>query len=187
MHLVIAKILALGVVNCLGTENGTPANWLNGMGVWLVGYRQSPGGVCAHLEMNWSVPSMKIVAITCRIFLGLLFVVFGANGLHPFMPMQMPPPGPVLDWMTVMMNSHWLQVISFFELLGGLLVLAGGTLPLGLCILCPITINIWCFHMLLAGGHGTGPAIFATVLELILIYSYRASFGTILSAKQKPV
>lgn len=36
---------------------------------------------------------MKIVALICRILLGLMFVVFGANILHPFMPMQMPPAG----------------------------------------------------------------------------------------------
>jgi putative oxidoreductase len=130
---------------------------------------------------------MKIVALTCRIFLGLLFVVFGANGLHPFMPTPPIPPGPMLDWMNIMMNSHWLTVVAFFQVVGGLLVLAGGTLPLGLCILCPITINIWCFHMLLTAGRGTGPAIFATILELLLIYYYRASFAGILTVKAKPV
>ena len=35
---------------------------------------------------------MRIVVLIARILLGLTFVVFGANGLHPF-PTMPPPPG----------------------------------------------------------------------------------------------
>jgi len=132
---------------------------------------------------------MKLIPLVCRILLGLLFVVFGANGLHPFLPMGgMPPAGtPIGDWTNIMMASHWSQIVAFLQVVGGLLVLFGGTLPLGLMLLCPITFNIICFHMCLAGGQQVGMGIFTAVLELLLIYYYRASFAGILTTKAKPV
>lgn len=129
---------------------------------------------------------MKYLTIFCRILLGALFVFSGANILHPFGKMPAPPPGLVADYTNVMMASHWMKVIGVLQLLGGLLVLIGGTLPLGLCILCPITVNILCFHILLAGGGGIAGGAMATVFELVLLYAYRASFAGIFSVREKP-
>ena len=131
---------------------------------------------------------MKIVALIARILLGLAFVVFGANILHPFMPMGPLPPADSLigKFTAVMMGSGWMKVVGLGQLLGGLLVLAGGTLPLGLCILCPITVNILCFHALLTRGEGIVPGLVTGLLELVLIYAYRSSFAGILSVSQKP-
>jgi hypothetical protein len=47
-------------------------------------------------------------------------------------------------------------------------------------------VNILSFHAFLAGGEGIAMGLFATVLELVLIYAYRASFAGVLSASQKP-
>ena len=131
---------------------------------------------------------MKIVALICRILLGLMFVVFGDNLMHPFLPMDsMPPAGsPPAQFMGVMMSTGWMHHIGFFQFLGGLLVLIGGTAPLGLVILGPILVNILTFHALLAGGHGIGLGLFATLLEIILIYAYRANFAGIFTYKAKP-
>jgi putative oxidoreductase len=131
---------------------------------------------------------MKIVAILCRILLGLLFVVFGLNGFLNFIPMgAMPPAGsPPAQFMGVMGPSGWLHFVSAMQVLGGLLVLIGGTTPLGLVILGPIIVNIWCFHLLLAGGHGLGPGAFVAVLEIVLIYAYRANFWGIFTVKATP-
>ena len=131
---------------------------------------------------------MKIVALICRILLGLMFVVFGANGIHPFIPMgPMPPAGsPPAQFMGVMMPSGWMHHVAFFQVLGGLLVLIGGTAPLGLVILGPILVNILLFHILLTGGHGIAPGLIATLLEIILIYAYRNNFAGIFSYKAKP-
>jgi len=125
---------------------------------------------------------MKIVAIICRVLLGLMFVVFGANILHPFMPVP-PMPEPISTWMGIMAKSGWMSAIGFFQVLGGLLVLFGGTVPLGLCILCPITVNILLCHFCLMGGKGVAPGAFAAMLELVLIGLYRANFNGILTAK----
>ena len=131
---------------------------------------------------------MKIVALICRILLGLMFVVFGANGIHPFIPMgPMPPAGsPPAQFMGVMMPSGWMHHVAFFQILGGLLVLIGGTAPLGLVILGPILVNILLFHILLTGGQGIAPGLIATLLEIILIYAYRANFAGIFSYRATP-
>ena len=130
---------------------------------------------------------MKIVAIICRILLGLMFIVFGANILHPFMPAPPPPPGsPTAQFMAVMAPTGWMHVVGFFQLLGGLLVLIGGTAPLGLVILGPILVNILTFHSLLMGGQGIVPGLVATLLEIILIYAYRANFAGIFTYRATP-
>ncbi len=130
---------------------------------------------------------MKILTLICRILLGLIFVVFGANLMHPFMPMQMPPAGsPPAQFFGVMSSSGWMHHVGFFQFLGGLLVLIGGTAPLGLVILGPILVNILIFHTLLMGGHGIGMGLFVTLLEIFLIYAYRSNFAGIFTYKAKP-
>jgi uncharacterized membrane protein YphA (DoxX/SURF4 family) len=130
---------------------------------------------------------MKYLYLICRILLGLMFVVFGANLLHPFLHMEMPPAGsPPAQFMGIMGPSGWMHHVGFFQFLGGLLVLIGGTAPLGLVILGPVIVNILIFHVLLAGGHGIGMGLFATLLEIILIYGYRSNFAGIFTYKATP-
>ncbi len=130
---------------------------------------------------------MKYLYLICRILLGLMFVIFGANILHPFLPMPAPPAGSTIaQFDAVMMSTGWMHHVGFFQFLGGLLVLIGGTTPLGLVILGPILVNILIFHVLLMGGHGIGIGLFATVLEIILICGDRANFAGIFTYKATP-
>src|ERR1700734_3814528 len=140
-----------------------------------------------HTSRKECPATMKYLYLICRILLGLMFVVFGANILHPFMPMQPPPPGsPTAQFMGVMGPTGWMHVVGICQVLGGLLVLIGGTAPLGLVILGPVIVNILTFHALILGGHGIGPGLVATVLELILIYGYRSNFAGIFTYKATP-
>lgn len=131
---------------------------------------------------------MKIAALISRLLLGFLFVFFGANGIHPFLPAQMPPTGtPMGDWIAAMHVSGWMTAIAFFQLIGGLLVLFGGTVPLGLCILCPMTVNILLFHFFFhAMGGAVVPGLVVTILELVLLYAYRGSFSGIFTTSATP-
>jgi uncharacterized membrane protein YphA (DoxX/SURF4 family) len=130
---------------------------------------------------------MKIVTLVCRVLLGLIFVVFGANILHPFLPMPpMPPDAPATHLMNVMGPSGWMTFIGAVQFVGGLLVLIGGTTPLGLVFLGPVLVNILLFHLRLNGGQGIGMGVFATVLEVILIYAYRGNFAGIFTYKATP-
>ena len=85
-----------------------------------------------------------------------------------------------------MMGSGWLPIVSGLQVIGGLLVLLGVTAPIGLVILGPIIFNALLFHILMAGGHGIGPAAAAAVLEIVLIYAYRANFAGIFTVHARP-
>jgi putative oxidoreductase len=130
---------------------------------------------------------MKILPLICRILLGLLFIVFGLNVFFHFIPMQPPPadsfPG---QFMAVMMPSGWMNAIAVLEIGGGVLVLLGGTTPLGLIIVGPIIVNILLFHICLTGGKGIALGVFAAVLEILLVHFYRSSFAGIVTAKAQP-
>jgi putative oxidoreductase len=130
---------------------------------------------------------MKIAIIIARVLIGLGFVIFGANILHQFMPMPPPPEGsPTAQFMAVMVPTHWMMVVGFFQLLGGILVLIGGTAPLGLALLAPVLVNILSFHVFIMGGEGIAPGLVFSVLELFLIYAYRNNFRGLFTTQAKP-
>ena len=132
---------------------------------------------------------MKVLVVVCRILLGLVFVFFGLNGLLNFLHAPMPPRGnPLGDFVVFFHEVGWGQIVSVLQVIGGLLVWFGGTVPLGLCILCPITVNILLFHILF---HATAigafaPALLVTLMEIILLWAYRASFAGIWTTKAAP-
>jgi putative oxidoreductase len=130
---------------------------------------------------------MKIATIVCRFLMGLGFVIFGLNILHPFLPQPPPAPGSLAaGFMAVFFPSHWMSFVGAFQLLGGLLVLSGRMAPLGLAILAPILVNILLFHFCLMNGEGIVPGLVFTVLEIFLIYAYRNYFRPLLSVDAKP-
>ena len=95
---------------------------------------------------------MKIVSTIARFLLGLLFVVFGLNGILQFIPMRSanrccrPIRGGAL------FLSHFLFVIMLVQILGGILLIANRFVPLGLTLLGPIIANIFFFHALPVGS-----------------------------------
>jgi putative oxidoreductase len=125
---------------------------------------------------------MKILATIARILLGLIFVVFGANILHPFLPMPPPPSGPAGDYFKALFVSHYIQVVGAFQVVGGLLLLIGRFVPLGLTLLAPVIVNILLYHILL-DNKGLPMAIGASVLALIVLWYYRGSFAGLLKAR----
>lgn len=131
---------------------------------------------------------MKILALICRILLGLMFVVFGLNGFLQFLGKATPPPPGtnVGNFISAMSASGWMHVVSACQVIGGALVLIGGTAPLGLVILGPVIFNILCFHLLLTGGHGILLGAIAAALEIFLLYAFRASFAGVLTTKATP-
>jgi uncharacterized membrane protein YphA (DoxX/SURF4 family) len=128
---------------------------------------------------------MKIVVLVCRVLLGLMFLVFGLNGLHPFIPMKGAPamPPDAMTWTGIMAAAGWLKVLSGVQVVGGALVLSGFLLPVGMVLLCAETFNILCFHLFLTGGHGIGPGLATGVFELVVIYGYRDSFRGLFQMK----
>jgi putative oxidoreductase len=124
---------------------------------------------------------MKIAILIARILLGLLFLVFGLNGILHFMKTPPMPPSDAATFATILMNSGYMAFVSVLMVIAGLLLLVGRYVPLALVILGPILVNILCFHFLLAHG-GAAPGLIATVLELFLIWAYRLSFRGLFDA-----
>jgi len=130
---------------------------------------------------------MKTAIVISRFILGLGFVVFGLNILHPFLPQPPIPDGSLpARFMGVMVPSHWMALAGLFQVFGGVFVLLGRTAPIGLTLLGPVLVNILAFHILLMGGAGIAPGLVLSVLELFLIYTYRSYFAPIFTINAVP-
>jgi len=130
---------------------------------------------------------MKIAILISRFLLGMGFVIFGLNILHPFLTSPPPPDGSLAaQFVAVMVPSHWITFVGVLQLLGGLLLVIGRTAPLGLVVLGPILVNILAFHIFLQGGQGIAPGLVFSVLEIFLIYAYRSYFRAIVAANALP-
>lgn len=126
---------------------------------------------------------MKYVVLVARILLGLVFTVFGLNIFFHFIPTPTPP-GDAATLMGLMFSHGWFNLIGSLEVIGGLLLLTGRFVPLGLTILAPLLVNIVLFHATLAPA-GVGVALFWALLEIYLLYAYRAYFVGILTQNAK--
>jgi uncharacterized membrane protein YphA (DoxX/SURF4 family) len=126
---------------------------------------------------------MKIAVIIARVLLGLVFLVFGLNNLHPFMPMQMPP-GDAGTFSTILYTHGWLAFHGVLYVIAGVLLLAGRYVPVGLVILGPIIVNILVFHLTLAPS-GIVPGLVCAVLEIFLIWAYWPAFRAIFTPKME--
>jgi len=121
---------------------------------------------------------MKIATIIVRILLGLMFVVFGLNAIHPFLPMKEGmPEGLAGDFTKALFVSNYFKAIGVFQLIGGVLLLIG-FVPLGLLFLGPILVNILLFHIFLL-PKGIEMGIVASLLALFLLWAYRGAFAGI--------
>jgi hypothetical protein len=121
---------------------------------------------------------MKIVTAIVRILLGLVFVVFGANGFLRFLPMPPLPQGIVGEFLHSFFASGYVYVVAGCQVIGGLLLLVGYCVPLGLTILGPVIFNILVFHLLLA-TEGLPLAIVIALLFVFLVWRYWQAFASI--------
>lgn len=124
---------------------------------------------------------MKIAVLVARILLGLMFLIFGLNGLHDFLHMPMPP-GPAGQYLGLLFVSHYLTVVFLIEAVGGLLLLTGQFIPLALVLLGPVIFNILLFHAFLNPA-GAPPALLATALWFIVFVGHRSAFAGIFAQK----
>src|SRR6266446_4234258 len=125
---------------------------------------------------------MKIVFTIARILLGAVFVFFGLNCFLQFLHMPPPPSGPAGDFAKALFVSHYFYVVGALQLVGGALCLSGRFVPLGLTLLGPVIVNILLFHILLNPA-GLALAIFVSVLALIVLWYYRASFAGLVKSR----
>jgi uncharacterized membrane protein YphA (DoxX/SURF4 family) len=119
-----------------------------------------------------------------RIFLGLIFFVFGLNGFLHFLP-NPPLPDAAGAFMGALAKTGYMfPLIKGTEVLGGLLLLSGRLVPLGLLLLAPVIVNIVAFHFVLAPPN---PVTFLVLaLPLYLAWVYRNNFKGVLEVNAKP-
>jgi len=87
-----------------------------------------------------------------RLLLGLIYFVFGLNGLFNFLPSP-PMPEAAMGFLGGLVSSgYFVPVLAVTQTIAGFLLLTGFAAPLALVILAPITLQIFLFHMFLTPG-----------------------------------
>ncbi len=131
---------------------------------------------------------MKSVAsklpTVARLFLGLLFTVFGLNGFLGFLPMPEPTAEGGAFLGALAATGYMFPLIKGTEVVAGLLLLSGRFVPLALTLLAPVTVNILAYHVALDPAPGLPLVIIAA--GVYLAYAYRDSFRSVLAAKAEP-
>ena len=125
---------------------------------------------------------MKIAALVARILLGLVFVMFGLNGIHPFMPMGPMPGGLAGQFVGAMIQSHYTLIVATLQVLGGALLLANRYVTLGLVILGPVIVNIFLFHALME-PKGLPLAVVVVLLWFVIAYQARRNLSGIFAPR----
>jgi putative oxidoreductase len=121
---------------------------------------------------------MKIVAMIARYLLGLVFLVFGLNGFLHFIPMTGLPPGLAGQFLSALIESHYVYFVSALQVAGGVLLLVNRCVPLGLTLLGPVIVNIILFHLLMEHS-GLALAIVIAILWGIVAFRQRQYFSSL--------
>jgi putative oxidoreductase len=125
---------------------------------------------------------MKIASLIARILLGIVFLVFGLDKFYAFIPQGPMPTGAAGQFMGALFATHYIMAVGVFETVGGLLLLFNRYVPLALCLLAPIIVNILLTGVLLT--HMALPSGIVVAILWILVYSrVRSAFAGIYQAK----
>ena len=119
---------------------------------------------------------MRIVAIVARFILGLLFTVFGLNGLFHFMPNPPATPGAAAFFGALAATHYMFALIFVSQVIGGVLLLIGIWIPFAVVLLAPIVVNIVAFHIFLAPAV-LPLAIVVLLCWLILVWQNREAYA----------
>jgi putative oxidoreductase len=125
---------------------------------------------------------MKIVAVIARLLLGLVFLVFGLNHLHSFIPTGPMPTGTVGEFFGILLSTRYIYVVGGLEVLGGILLLINRYVPLGLTLLAPIIVNILLVQALMQPS-GLPVGVVVTLLWLLVYLRVRSAFAGILQQR----
>jgi len=127
---------------------------------------------------------MKIIHPIARLLLGLVFLVIGLNGFHPFIPAP-PPPVIALQWITAMITSHYMWFTSGVQVITGLMLLTNRYVPLAIVTLAAVLANILAYHLTMQIA--TIPlALVTLLLWFVVAWPYRAYFSPLFLGKVSP-
>src|ERR1051325_10301570 len=89
----------------------------------------------------------KVIPTGARLFLGLVFTIFGLNFFLHFMPTPPAPPRGAAFAGALFASGYLFPLLNVAELVAGVLLLSNRFVPLALTVLAPIVINIVGFHI----------------------------------------
>jgi putative oxidoreductase len=127
----------------------------------------------------------KVLPTLARLFMGLVFTVFGLNFFFHFIPMPPPAPRAAAFMGGLASGGYLLQLVHGVEVVMGVLLLANRRVPLALTILAPIIVNVLAFHIALA-PEGLPIPLVLLGLEVYLAWTYRAVFAPMLNGVTQP-
>src|SRR5580765_1920014 len=105
-----------------------------------------------------------------RVLLGLIFFVFGLNGLLGFLPAPDDvPAGAAAFGSALAQTGYMMPLIAITQIVAGALLIANRFVPLALALIAPVIVNIVAFHAFLAPASSV-PAIVVVALELYLVW-----------------
>jgi putative oxidoreductase len=117
---------------------------------------------------------MRTASLIAQYLVGVTFLVFGLNGFLNFIPV--PPLGGIAgQFMGALYASHYLWVISAFQVIAAVLLLTNRYVPLAVAMLAPVLVNILSFHVLMVPS-GLPLALFVAVLWAVIFADVRSAF-----------
>jgi uncharacterized membrane protein YphA (DoxX/SURF4 family) len=129
----------------------------------------------------------RYLPTAARILMGLMFFVFGLNGVHNFLPQpKTPMPEGAVAFATALMKTgYMMRLVTGTQLLVGVLLLLNRFVPLALALIAPIIVGIISFHIFLAPAT-IGPGAVVCILEIYLAWAYRKAFRPMLASRVAP-
>jgi len=115
-----------------------------------------------------------------RIILGLILVIFGANKIHPFIPLPSPPEEAGRFMESLADTGYVLMVVAVLEIIIGLMLIFRLWVPFALLVLVPISLNILLFHLFL-DIPAIGTALLVVILNGVLLYKHRRKYKPLFS------
>jgi putative oxidoreductase len=126
----------------------------------------------------------RFLPVAARLFLGLVFTVFGLNFFLHFLPMP-PMSAKAGAFAGALLGSGYLfPLMKTVEVAAGLALLANRFVPLALALLAPIVVNIVGFHLVVA-QHGAGLPLAMLAAEVYLAFAYREAFAPMLRGRNE--
>jgi len=120
---------------------------------------------------------MKWILIIARVLLGLIFIIFGLNGLFTFIPVPEFHP-----FMQQLVDSNLIVVVKVLEITGGILLLTRRYTLFAIIILGPVVVNILLYHLLL-DPRNMAAGFVNLVLYIIIVIGYWNHLKILLTKK----